>query len=258
MCRIAAYFGNQELLLEELLVKPENSLVKQSHRIRDNGKGLHADGFGVSWYNFALDNEPGIFKSVQPAWNDYNIHHLAKKISSNCMLAHVRSSTVGDVILSNCHPFSHEDYSMIHNGTIRNFDRYKMQLIQEIDQDLFLKVKGNTDTELFFYLIITYLRRCSNLIKAVRMAVDWVVNIQEDEDLSRINIVISNGFELLATRFATKTEPLSLKYRCNESGDYYVASEPLDAEPGLWHELDNNQFLYVNRDDFKHITDELI
>ena len=144
MCRLVAYFGKEKILIQDLLVTPENSLIKQSHRAREGGHGINADGFGIAWYDFSLDHKPGLFKSIQPAWNDYNLKHLARKISSNCFLAHVRASTVGDVLQSNCHPFAYKEFSMVHNGTIRNFNQYKMQFIEKMGVELFLKIKGNT------------------------------------------------------------------------------------------------------------------
>src|SRR6056300_1646366 len=111
MCRFLTYFSNQPILLENLLDKPTNSLIKQSHEAKEGTHGVNADGFGIAWYDFDIDSHPGVFKSIQPAWNDNNLIHLSQKIRSPCFLAHVRASTIGDVNQNNCHPFAYENYA---------------------------------------------------------------------------------------------------------------------------------------------------
>jgi glutamine amidotransferase len=55
MCRWLAYSGSP-VLLEELLYKPENSLVTQSRHARLGVEATNGDGFGVGWYATALGN----------------------------------------------------------------------------------------------------------------------------------------------------------------------------------------------------------
>ncbi len=264
MCRFVAYFGYEEILLNELLSKPKNSLIKQSHEAREGIHGINADGFGLAWYSLDISPTPGIFKSTQPAWNDNNLIHLSQKIKSLCFLAHVRASTVGDVNQNNCHPFSFEEYSMVHNGTIRNFEKYKKRLIDSIDEDLFLQIKGNTDSECFFFLIIHFLREKNDLVLSMKKAINWITNIQENCDgFSRINIVITNGIELMATRFVSKGEKsLSLKY-CSKSKEHnkisslILSSESLSDDDKLWQELPENHYIYLNKDNMKCIVEAL-
>lgn len=255
MCRFAAYFGHQELLLEEILAKPKNSLIKQSHEAREGLHGINADGFGLAWYDFSVDNTPGIFKSIQPAWNDNNLIHLSKKIHSSCFLAHVRASTVGDVSRNNCHPFSFGEYSLVHNGTIRNFERHKKEIVNTIDENLFLSIKGNTDSEYFFFLIMHFIQHGEDMQNAVKKAINWIVEAQQDcEGFSRINIAITNGREVLGTKFVSKGEkPLSLKYFFNAKGgqaspSLILSSEPLDDYDDLWEEVPENSYIYIDRD----------
>ncbi|MGC0371800.1 MAG: hypothetical protein DGJ47_000501 [Rickettsiaceae bacterium] len=258
MCRFAAYFGHEKILLDELLSKPKNSLVKQSHKSIEGIHGINADGFGVAWYNFDISSSPGIFKSTQPAWNDNNLMHLSQKIKSSCFLAHVRASTVGDVNQNNCHPFDFQKYSMVHNGTIRHFERYKRKVIDELDNELFLNIKGNTDSEYFFFLIMNFIKQGSTLENSVKKAIDWIVNVQEQCDgFSRINIVITNGDELIATRFVSKgKKSLSLKYlpkidTSNKVSSLVISSESLSDDGTIWDELPENHYLHINKNSMK-------
>ena len=117
MCRFLAYLGYSPIGIGQLIEAPSNSLINQSHARRGSMGGINGDGFGLAWYNGTQDTEPGLFKSTQPAWNDANLRHLSRKISSSCFMAHVRASTVGDVSQDNCHPFSYGPYTFVHNGT---------------------------------------------------------------------------------------------------------------------------------------------
>ena len=90
MCRWLAYSG-APVLLEDLLYKPQNSLVVQSLHSQMGAETTNGDGFGVGWYG---DREtPGVFRSTEPAWNDRNLKELAGQITSRKVLAHIRAST---------------------------------------------------------------------------------------------------------------------------------------------------------------------
>ena len=250
MCRFVAYMGEQGIKVEQLLREPANSLIKQSRWAKEGLHGVNADGFGMAWYDLDDNEDPGIFKTIQPAWNDSNLAHLCKKISSKCFLAHIRASTVGDVTKSNCHPFSHGQYSFVHNGTIRKFDKLKLKLFNFIDEDLFLKIRGNTDSECFFFLVMHFLEHqgCKDLIDAVRKSFEWINNLQTDEDqenFSRLNIAISNGRELIATRCVIQNDKALSLYYAKQPKGFTIASEPLDDIADRWVEVPTNHYLHI-------------
>ena len=75
MCRWLAYSGTP-ILIEELLYKPTHSLIAQSLHSTLGAETTNGDGFGLGWYG---DQEtPGVFHSIEPAWNDRNLHELAR------------------------------------------------------------------------------------------------------------------------------------------------------------------------------------
>ena len=104
MCRWLAYSGTP-VLLEELLYKPAHSLIDQSLHSRLGVETTNGDGFGVGWYGEG--ETPAVFKSVEPAWNDRNLHELARSVRSGLVFAHIRASTGTPVQQTNCHPFRH-------------------------------------------------------------------------------------------------------------------------------------------------------
>ena len=91
MCRWLAYSGTP-VLIEELLYKPEHSLIDQSLHSRLGAETTNGDGFGVGWYGEHADT-PAVFKSIEPAWNDQNLRELAGHIRSGLVFAHIRASS---------------------------------------------------------------------------------------------------------------------------------------------------------------------
>lgn len=247
MCRLLGYLGDQDRILADFITKPKNSLIAQSHAYRAGKQVLNADGVGVAWYNRHIGSMPGVFKSVQPAWNDGNLRHIAAVIESHACLAHVRASTVGDVIQANCHPFIYGRYAFVHNGTIRGFRHYKRQLLAALCDQFYLAVKGNTDSEIIFYLILQTMEMedCSMEV-AVKQVIERIVSIQQGEDFSRLNVVITDGKSLVASRFASNQQTqLSLHYaQSGNKNDVIVASEPLGAEAyPAWQVVPESSYL---------------
>ena len=119
MCSWAAYIG-ASIYLSDILSAPNHSLIKQS-KAADEGKArLNADGFGVAWYGEL--RVPGLFEYVHPAWSDANLKSISKQVKSSLFLAHVRASTGSAVSRNNCHPFTVENWSFMHNGLVGGFD----------------------------------------------------------------------------------------------------------------------------------------
>jgi predicted glutamine amidotransferase len=97
-----------------------------------------------------------VFRSTEPAWNDRNLREISAHITSPCVLAHIRASTGSPVQLTNCHPFRHGRWLWVHNGLIHGFHEAKRDLTMEVDPTLFPDIEGTTDTEVFFYLALTF------------------------------------------------------------------------------------------------------
>ena len=104
MCRWLAYSGSP-VRIEELLYKPEHSLIDQSLHSRLGAETTNGDGFGIGWYG--QFETPGVFHSIEPAWNDRNLRDLAAHIASPLVFAHIRASSGSPIQQTNCHPFRH-------------------------------------------------------------------------------------------------------------------------------------------------------
>ena len=154
MCRWLAYSGSS-IPLETFVSRPANSLIHQSSAAAMGATALNADGFGVGWYS-EDDPVPALFRSVQPAWADANLGELARHIRSPLFVAHVRATTGTPVQQTNCHPFRCGHWLWAHNGGIREFATVRRDLLFAVDPALFPGIAGSTDSELMFYLALTF------------------------------------------------------------------------------------------------------
>jgi len=153
VCRWLAYTGSP-LLIHDLLYKPTHSLIVQSLSSTMGAEPTNGDGFGLGWYGDGPT--PGVFHSVEPAWNDRNLSELSAQIRSSCVLAHVRASTGSPVQQTNCHPFRRGRWLWMHNGMINGFHEAKRDLALAVDPSLYADIEGTTDSELFFFLALTF------------------------------------------------------------------------------------------------------
>ena len=267
MCRFVAYLGRTSLILNEVIRKPAHSLVNQSKHAREGKTGLNADGFGVGWYDHRIDGLPGIYKSVQPAWNDFNLKHMLTKLSSTCFIAHVRASTVGDVGKFNCHPYMNKNFLFAHNGTIRGFREIKRELRKTLSDEAFDIIRGHTDSEHFFALLNDYWSsdatscQVSQLSDAMTKALAKIASMRKQFSVpkhSTINCAFTDGINMVATRYSSDSNkrPPSLHYSFraadgSAAGDapadgVIIASEPLTDLVDAWHEVLENQMVIVD------------
>src|SRR3954471_4503013 len=149
VCRWLAYSGSP-VNLEDLLFKPKNSLVVQSKHSHLGATETNGDGFGVGWYGER--ETPGVFTSIEPAWNDRNLRELSAQATSRRVFAHVRATTGSAVQQTNCHPFRHGSWLWMHNGVIAGFTELKRDLALAVDPGLYAEIEGSTDSEMLFFL----------------------------------------------------------------------------------------------------------
>src|SRR4051794_21783338 len=154
MCRWLAYRG-QPLGVEELLYKTAHSLIDQSRHARLGVDTVNGDGFGLGWYGIE-PGEPGLYRTLMPAWNDPNLHSLAAHVQSPLFLAHVRSTTGTPVQETNCHPFRHENWLFQHNGSIAGYAEVRRELMCAVEPAFFNAMIGTTDSELLFCLALSF------------------------------------------------------------------------------------------------------
>ena len=262
MCRFLGFLSKSPMLPKTFMYDTDNSLVKQSFCAREDNDVVNADGFGIAWYNQAVDRYPGCFRSFMPAWSDSNLPYLVSKITTDCFLAHVRASTTGGVAVDSCHPFVFEEYAFMHNGGLGDFSRIKRNIINLLDDSFLSMIKSQVDSEYLFALIMQNLHLSKKKEGTVRL--EEVVSktlstvmawSEESEKPFKMNIIITDGETLLATRLSSKhCEPLALYYsRSHKEGAHggdcvMISSEPVTLDADHWVRIENDTMILVNKD----------
>jgi glutamine amidotransferase len=251
MCRWMAYSGSP-VLLERLLYTPVHSLIDQSLHSQLGVETTNGDGFGVGWYGEG--ETPALFKSIEPAWNDRNLRELAGHVRSGVVFAHIRASTGTPVQWTNCHPFRHGRWLWMHNGAIAQFHDVKRELSLAVDPSLWPDIEGSTDSELLFFLALTF-----GLEDDPPTAVERAVGMVEDvgrvhgiEHPIQMTVAATNGETVWAFRYSSEGASRSLFYSTDirtlrelhpelevlaevDDETRLVVSEPLRDLPGAWH-----------------------
>lgn len=261
MCRWLAYSGSP-VFLDDLLFKPQNSLVMQSRHSRLGAEMINGDGFGVGWYGDKA--EPGLFRSTEPAWNDINLREIAAHAKANRIFAHVRASTGSPVQQTNCHPFRHGRWLWMHNGSIADVDVYKRDLAMSVDPALYPDLQGSTDTELFFFLALTFGLE-ENPPLAVARAVGFIERTGRRhgvENPMQMTVATTDGETTWAFRYSSEGVSRSLYHNAEIStlreqypdhpvlhtlaeGTRLVVSEPLGDLRGGWREVPESSYLVL-------------
>lgn len=249
MCRWMAYKG-QSIFIEDWLLNSEHSLIEQSKSADMTKYEVNGDGFGIGWYG--QKPEPGLFKSIRPAWNNTNLKSLAAHVSSPLFLAHVRSATGTPIQETNSHPFQYKNWLMVHNGIIHDFELVKKELLDNINSEYFSHIIGSTDSEILFYLLLS-----NGLEKEVHSAVKKVVELVESiaarhsiKFALRMTLGISDGQSLWAVRFSSNLKSSTLFYSLETIGDnsqLLVVSEPMDECEICWVPVEENSILHFNQ-----------
>lgn len=273
MCRFVAYLG-YEVLLADVLVKPKDSIIKQSLLAKEAAVPTNGDGFGIGWYVPKISPEPGLYLSIMPAWNDENLLHLANKIESSLFFAHVRAASMGGVNTFNCHPFVYQNWMFMHNGQIHNFGAIKRHLRRMLDDDIYNWIRGETDSEHFFALFLQLLKdKDSSQLSVIATVLESTFKVVQDliathgtPGPSYYNCCLTNGTNIIASRYCTDkhVKPETLYYLDGEyfwSHKHYlnkpkampkncviIASEVLTEFKQQWQTVPINHFIMVNED----------
>ena len=271
MCRWLAYSGTP-ILLEEVLVKRDRSLIDQSLHSRLGATTTNGDGFGVGWYD--TGGTPRLYRSTHPAWNDRNLRELAAGVSSPLFLAHIRASTGTAIQETNTHPFRYGRWLWMHNGLIREFPRLKRELVLAVDDSLYPSIEGTTDSETFFYLALTFGLE-SDPVDAVERAVGFIEAVGHEHGVEhpiQMTVGTSDGTSIWAFRYSSEGDSRSLFFstRMDELKALYpdselawlsdetrvVVSEPLGDLPGVWNEVPESHVGIVQpgQDDLRPFT----
>jgi glutamine amidotransferase len=264
MCRWLAYSG-APILLKDVLYEGPDSLLDQVLHSKRGAEPVNGDGVGVGWYG--APDTPGVYRSVEPAWNDENLRELAGHISSPLFFTHIRAAIGSSVQQTNCHPFRHQNWLFMHNGYINEFATIKRDLILAVDPSLYPEIRGQADTEVLFYLALTF-GLIDNPPAAVEQAIGLVEAVAERHGVPHPfqgTVATTDGESIWAFRYSSERKSRSLFYTTDiptlrklyperqlfkdvSENARLIVSEPLGDVAGVWNEVPESSWGVVGLD----------
>ncbi len=211
MCRLYGLRANEPTKVNCSLVFAQNALMQQS-RADETGRN-HTDGWGIVIYQ---GSEPIVQKKATPAFEDALFSMTAESSFSTTIVAHVRRATVGKNSDENTHPFVCGRWSFAHNGTITGFESIEEIMVSETDADLQRHRRGQTDSEQYFYWLLTRLKALGldDYPRDPQQANAWIDTLADcvsmlsqrceaaaPKEIPRLNFILANHEILFACRW---------------------------------------------------------
>jgi glutamine amidotransferase len=225
MCRHLAWLGRPRTLAS-LVLEPPSSLLVQSYAPRRQRYGtVNADGWGVGFYpvDQAPDRRmPARWRSARPLWGDPSFASVAPVVSSGCVVAAVRSATVGMPLEeSAAAPFTDGRWLLSHNGRV---DRAVLPPVRDAE--------STVDSALLAALVFD---RGPDALAAT------VAEVGAADPAARLNLLAADGRRLLATTWGD-----TLSVLLTDEGTA-LASEPWDDDPA-WRDVPDRHLVEVTPD----------
>ena len=226
MCRHLGWTGAPRTLAA-LILDPPQGLLHQSFAPRLQSHGLvNADGFGAGWYVPEVRAEPARYRRRVPIWTDASFASLAGTIASTCVVAAVRSASIGMPIEEAATaPFTHGRYLFSHNGRV-DADRLRGFL------PLAAVPESPCDSAVLAALLWHRLGQPAAAFPEViaRLVLDAAACTPPGREQAALNVLVADGTTLCATAWG---ESLHLR---REAEGTLIASEPGDAG-GDWEQV---------------------
>ena len=263
MCRWMAYLG-EPIRAEDLVFRPVHSIIDQSLHARLTGVTTNGDGFGIGWY--ADGSVPSCTRLPILRGTTRTFERSRDRSRPPCCSRTSEPPAGGPVQRSNCHPFRHEGWLWMHNGSLANFKDVRRELLMAVDPALFPGIEGSTDSEALFYLALTFGLR-EDPPAAVARAVGLVEDIGRRNGVQypvHMTVATSDGESIWLFRYSSEKSTSSLYFSTdvrqlrqlhpelevlNELSvdTRFVVSEPLRDLPGAWSEVPDGSWGRVRR-----------
>jgi glutamine amidotransferase len=216
MCRHLGWLG-RPTSVASLVLDPPHGLLVQSYSPRRQKHGLmNADGWGVGFFDGDVARR---WRSAAPLWGDASFASVAPALASGCVVAAVRSASVGMPIEPSASaPFTDGRWLLSHNGVV---DRAVLPTSPAAE--------STVDSAMLAALIFE---------RGLDRLGDTIVEVGTADPNARLNILAANGSRLLATTWG---DTLSVLRRPD---GVVVASEPYDDDPD-WQELPDRHLVEV-------------
>lgn len=183
MCGIVGYVGKRPA--QELIYR---GLARLEYRGYDSA-GIAALKKEGDHYSTQTIKAPGKLKELKAHWADIDF-------PSTFAMGHTRWATHGEANKTNAHPHRAGHITIVHNGIIENHHEIRLEL-----QKAGVKLKSDTDSELFSHLVSIEREKGTSLLESVRLSFKRIHGasafVVMDERLPGTMVVARNGSPLV-------------------------------------------------------------
>lgn len=217
MCRHLGWLGEPRSVAS-LIVEPPYGLLVQSYSPRRQKHGLmNADGWGVGFFD--ADSVARRWRSAAPLWGDASFASVAPVLRSGCVVAAVRSASVGMPIEASASaPFSDGRWLLSHNGLV---DRAVLPASPAAE--------STNDSALLAALIFQ---------RGLEALGETIADVAASDPNARLNILAANGNQLRATTWGDTL------FALRQDDGVVLASEPFDDDED-WQEIPDRHLVTV-------------
>ncbi len=253
MCRILAITGKQNSEFIETALTQFGGLA-ETGAIPPGSTLGHKDGWGLVGYRngaiTAYEREPASAAS-SPLFK--TMFQQIAKMNPDITIGHLRKASpgMGSNLLQNTHPFTFQNYSFCHNGTVRNFDTIPLS------SDSIKLRKGTTDSEWLFLKLIELRNTQSSKIPIDTTLVELLKEMRK-LPYTAFNIIFSDGKKVVALREVNEKDSAVIKN--NLCDNYYtfflgtpkngaprvICSEKLRLPSVQWDTIKNHELVTID------------
>ena len=201
----------------------------EQHERNTEGIYNHPHGWGIAYLD---DGKLKAYKNQMPIWEDPKFREY-RGISSNVVIIHARHSSGTPARYENTQPFfrkaSGKEYVFTHNGSIKE--------VLEYDSEFY--PLGETDSEMFFYYLLTWLKRGG--------PEQLTEGLDSLSDFSAANVILMD-YPAAFINVQHRKEPLYYTMKLFRDDDsFMVASEALPGFDGPeWQPIENNTLIRLD------------
>lgn len=153
MARLFGFIGNQSELGPKVLAAHAQDLSVKF----DAPQAL---GWGVGFYQFG---EVLLRRRHLEHTAQIDAGKITSDVKSEVLVGHVRKPTVGNLRTENTHPFRYREWLFAQIGTPATFADIRLTLLERLPVFLRSNVRGDTDSEVMFHLVLSCLHGKSQL-----------------------------------------------------------------------------------------------
>ncbi|MGE0791906.1 MAG: class II glutamine amidotransferase [Sandaracinaceae bacterium] len=201
MGRLIGYMANRTDRLADVLDQELAAIAPEAD--------FRPDAWGIGFYQGGE-----VLHKKRPKLDDGPIdwEKVARGVRSDAVLIHFRQATVGDFRSDNTHPFRLRQWLFAHVGTVPGFAAIKGSLLESLPDFLRLNIRGSTDSEHVFMVLMSFLHDAGQLdhpdasrdvvLGAVRATLALVARLCSEVGAPEptLNLMLTNGRTLYAVR----------------------------------------------------------